>query len=63
MKEIEDVQPAVDVNEGDPPRGRQQRGPGSAEPGLARTTLNYYYSLQEISDAFSRLKTAIGRGN
>ena len=27
---------------------------------LARTQLNYYTSLQEISDSFSRLKTAIG---
>lgn len=29
---------------------------------LARTQLNYNYSLAEISDAFSRLKTAIGSG-
>ena len=27
---------------------------------LARTQLNYSYSLQELSDSFSRLKTAIG---
>lgn len=26
---------------------------------LARTALNYYYSLQEMSDHFTRLKTAI----
>lgn len=27
---------------------------------LARTQLNYSYSLQELSDSFARLKTAIG---
>ncbi|WP_411676475.1 flagellar basal body rod protein FlgB [Caproicibacter sp.] len=30
---------------------------------LARTQLNYYYSLAELSDSFSRLKTAIGGGS
>ncbi|MFU0831619.1 MAG: Flagellar basal body rod protein FlgB [Oscillospiraceae bacterium] len=29
---------------------------------LARTQLNYYYSVEQLSDAFSRLKTAIGGG-
>lgn len=29
---------------------------------LARTQLNYYYSIQEMSDAFARLKTAINGG-
>jgi len=28
---------------------------------LARTQLNYSYSLQELSDSFARLKTAIGK--
>ncbi|WP_326974806.1 flagellar basal body rod protein FlgB [Caproicibacter sp. BJN0012] len=27
-----------------------------------RTQMNYYYSLQTVSDVFSRLKTAIGGG-
>lgn len=29
---------------------------------MARTQLNYYYSITELSDAFSRLKTAISGG-
>ena len=29
---------------------------------LARTQLNYYYSLRTLADTFSRLKTAIGGG-
>ena len=28
---------------------------------LARTQLNYSYSLQELSDSFARIKTAIGK--
>lgn len=64
MQEIEDVQPAVDVNEGETLRADGNSVDLDQQNlELARTTLNYYYSLQEISDAFSRLKTAIGRGN
>jgi flagellar basal-body rod protein FlgB len=29
---------------------------------LARTQLNYYYSVDQLSEAFARLKTAIGGG-
>lgn len=29
---------------------------------LIRTTMNYYYSLQEISDSFGRIQTAINGG-
>lgn len=61
MRGIEDVQPAVAADEGETLRADGNSvdlDQQSLE--LARTTLNYYYSLQEISDAFSRLKTAIG---
>lgn len=64
MRGIEDVQPAMAVSEDETLRA-DGNGVDVDQQNLelARTTLNYYYSLQEISDAFSRLKTAIGSGN
>ena len=64
MQGIEDVKPAMSVNEGETFRA-DGNGVDLDQQNLelARTQLNYYYSLQEMSDAFSRLKTAIGAGS
>lgn len=61
MQGIEDVQPATTEAENEMFRA-DGNGVDLEQQNveLARTQLNYYYSLQEISDAFSRLKTAIG---
>ena len=59
-QDIEDVQPVTSEK-----KDEQYRADGNGVDleeqnlELARTQLNYYYSLQEISDSFSRLKTAI----
>lgn len=64
MQGIEGARPAMSVNEGETFRA-DGNGVDLDQQNLelARTQLNYYYSLQEMSDAFSRLKTAIGTGS
>lgn len=60
MRGVEDVEPVTE-EKGDETFRADGNGVDLEEQSLelARTQLNYYYSLQEISDAFARLKTAI----
>lgn len=63
MRGIESVQPETAVAEDEMFRA-DGNGVDLEQQNIemARTQLNYYYSLTELSDAFSRLKTAIGGG-
>lgn len=63
IKNIEDVQPAINIAEDEMFRA-DGNGVDLEQQNieLARTQLNYYYSVEQLSDAFSRLKTAIGGG-
>lgn len=63
MNRIENVQPTT--TEADKEKFRADGNAVDLEQQnveLYRTQMNYYYSLTEMSDAFSRLKTAIGGG-
>lgn len=63
IEKINDVQPATTVAEDETYRADGNGVDLEAQNiELARTQLNYYYSLQEISDSFNRLGTAINGG-
>jgi flagellar basal-body rod protein FlgB len=63
IQNIEDVQPVTVVAEDEMFRA-DGNGVDLEQQNieLARTQLNYYYSVDQLSEAFARLKTAIGGG-
>lgn len=63
IQNIEDVQPVTVVAEDEMFRA-DGNGVDLEQQNieLARTQLNYYYSVDQLSAAFARLKTAIGGG-
>jgi flagellar basal-body rod protein FlgB len=62
-REIKDVRPQIDVSDDKSLRLDGNNVDIEKENiDLARTQINYYYSLRELSDHFSRLRYAITEG-
>jgi flagellar basal-body rod protein FlgB len=64
IENIDNINPVTSVSDGDTYRA-DGNGVDLEEQNvnLARTEINYLYSLQEISDSFTRLNKAIGNNS